>query len=197
MDLANKLTKVRQKAAEAFVNDINNQLSDLHLVNAEFKIDFITMDNYSNNGLDKITFMLRANAGGNFLPLDKTASLGETSRLNLALKTVFNDISPKETIIFDEIDIGISGVVATSITKKMEMISRKSQVIAISHLPQVCAGAKKHYFVTKEVKDDKTYAHIKLLNRDERIVEIAKMMTGDTSTSSLVASESLLKSFNN
>ena len=197
-ELAIKLTKIRKTHAKTLENHVNMQLKELYLENAEFKIEFSYLDKFNSKGIDHILFLLKANAGGAFLSLSKSASLGETSRLNLALKTVFNDLNPKETIVFDEIDIGISGRVGTAISKKISLISNKSQVIVISHLPQVCAGAKYHYFVSKEVKNNQTYSSIKLLSREERIEEIAKMMVGleDSSTTRTVAEE-LLTSFNN
>lgn len=197
-EVSNKLTKIRKTRAKELENDVNNQLKDLYLENAEFKIDFSYHNEINSKGIDQVVFLLKANAGSAFLSLSKTASLGETSRLNLALKTVFNDLNPKETIVFDEIDIGISGRVGTAISKKIALISDKSQVIVISHLPQVCAGAKYHYFVSKEVIDNQTYSSIRLLSREERVNEIAKMMVGlEDSSSTKTVAEELLSSFNN
>lgn len=193
--LAVKMTDIRKKYAEILTNEVNIQLNDLYLENAEFKIDFNKLDKINNFGFDSVIFMLKANKGLSFNELDKTASLGETSRFNLALKTVFNKINRKETIIFDEIDIGLSGRVAISIAKKMKEISKNSQVIVISHLPQVSACADYQYLVRKEVINDLTYSSIKLLNEDERIIEISKMLTGEVNDISLKTSKELISLF--
>ena len=195
LNICNKITSIRKKYSEILSNEINNQLKDLYLENAEFKVDFASLDSFNDKGLDDITFLLKANAGLGFSPLDKSASLGETSRLNLALKTVFNKLNQKETIIFDEIDIGISGRVALAVAKKMKEISSTSQVIAISHLGQVSACADYQYLVKKDVKDNVTYSSISLLNEEERIIEISKMMTGEVSDTSIKLSKQLIDSF--
>lgn len=198
-DLLNKskeISDIRKRYALILSHNVCDQLKDLYLENADFKIDFLLRDDFSLSGKDQIRFLLKANAGGAFLPLDKTASLGETSRLNLALKAVFNQISPKETIIFDEIDIGVSGKVGIAISKKMREISSKSQVITISHLPQVCAGADVHYYVSKEVISGQTYASITCLDEQQRLHEIARMLSGNQVTeASLNASKDLINSF--
>ena len=190
--IAKKISNIRKKYAENLQNEVNKQLKDLYLENAEFKVD-ITPIELNNRGIDKVIFLLKANVGQNFISLEKTASLGETSRLNLALKTVFNKINQMETIIFDEIDIGVSGRVGNAISLKMKEISLNSQVIAISHLVQVASKADYQYLVSKYIKDNKTYSVINLLTKEERIKEIAKMMFGEITEISLKSAEDLLK----
>ena len=189
---AKKISNIRKKYAENLQNEVNKQLKDLYLENAEFKVD-ITPIELNNRGIDKVIFLLKANVGQNFTSLEKTASLGETSRLNLALKTVFNKINQMETIIFDEIDIGVSGRVGNAISLKMKEISLNSQVIAISHLVQVASKADYQYLVSKYIKNNKTYSVINLLTKEERIKEIAKMMFGEITEISLKSAEDLLK----
>ena len=190
--IAKKISNIRKKYAENLQNEVNKQLKDLYLENAEFKVD-ITPIELNNRGIDKVIFLLKANVGQNFISLEKTASLGETSRLNLALKTVFNKINQMETIIFDEIDIGVSGRVGNAISLKMKEISLNSQVIAISHLVQVASKADYQYLVSKFIKNNKTYSVINLLTKEERIKEIAKMMFGEITEISLKSAEDLLK----
>lgn len=190
--IAKKISNIRKKYAENLQNEVNKQLKDLYLENAEFKVD-ITPIELNNRGIDKVIFLLKANVGQNFISLEKTASLGETSRLNLALKTVFNKINQMETIIFDEIDIGVSGRVGNAISLKMKEISLNSQVIAISHLVQVASKADYQYLVSKYIKNNKTYSVINLLTKEERIKEIAKMMFGEITEISLKSAEDLLK----
>ena len=190
--IAKKISNIRKKYAENLQNEVNKQLKDLYLENDEFKVD-ITPIELNNRGIDKVIFLLKANVGQNFISLEKTASLGETSRLNLALKTVFNKINQMETIIFDEIDIGVSGRVGNAISLKMKEISLNSQVIAISHLVQVASKADYQYLVSKYIKNNKTYSVINLLTKEERIKEIAKMMFGEITEISLKSAEDLLK----
>ncbi len=192
ISIAKKISNIRKKYAENLQNEVNKQLKDLYLENAEFKVDLTPIE-LNNRGIDKVIFLLKANVGQNFISLEKTASLGETSRLNLALKTVFNKINQMETIIFDEIDIGVSGRVGNAISLKMKEISLNSQVIAISHLVQVASKADYQYLVSKYIKNNKTYSVINLLTREERIKEIAKMMFGEITEISLKSAEDLLK----
>lgn len=191
---ADKITSIRIKYSEILSNEINNQLNDLYLENAEFKVEINRLNELNLTGIDDITFLLKANAGLGFSSLEKSASLGETSRLNLALKTVFNKLNKKETIIFDEIDIGISGRVALAVSKKMKEISLLTQVIAISHLPQVCATSDYQYLVKKEVINDSTYSSIELLNEEQRVIEISKMLTGEVNSTSIKLSKELIES---
>lgn len=192
---AEKIHSLKEKYSHELEQLINSQLKDLYLENAEFKIVLTKSSMLSDKGITDVKFLLKANKGSDFVSLDKTASLGETSRLNLALKTVFNKLYCQPTIIFDEIDIGLSGRVATAVSNKMKEISLSSQVIAISHLVQVAANCDNLYLVKKEIISDKTYSNIYLLNNQERKEEIAKMMMGQITDSSLLASEELIKSF--
>lgn len=195
-NVSEEISLIRKKYASELEKRVNRELKDLYLEHAAFRIDIAPATRYQPSGKDDVRFLLRANAGGSFLPLAKTASLGETSRMNLALKTVFNRLNPRGTIVFDEIDIGISGRVATAVAKKMKEISRFSQVIAISHLAQVCAGADTHYSVSKEVRDGRTYSSIRLLSEEERVREIAAMMTGsEDDPGGMRAAKALMESF--
>ena len=187
------LGDIRKKYASMLSAAVNSELRDLYLENAEFRADLASSDTLGPDGADRIVFMLRANVGEAFLPLSKTASLGETSRLNLALKVVFNRYSAPETVILDEIDIGVSGRVGIAMAKKMRELSSFSQVIAISHLAQVCAYSQNHYSVHKEVSGGKTFASIVLLSKEERLTEMAKMISGEVSSVSISAAEEILK----
>lgn len=187
------LREIRKKYARMLNDAVNAEMRDLYLENAEFRADVVPSDALDSEGGDRVVFMLRANVGESFLPLSKTASLGETSRLNLALKVVFNRYAAPETVILDEIDIGVSGRVGIAMAKKMRELSSFSQVIAISHLAQVCAYSQNHYSVHKEVSEGKTFASIVLLSEEERLTEMAKMISGEVSSVSISAAEELLK----
>ena len=189
---AKELSELRKKASSSLESSVNEQIHDLLLENASFMIN-INESQLKNTGCDDIIFMIQANKGGKYLPISQSASLGETSRINLAIKNVFNELNPVETIIFDEIDTGISGRVAIATAKKIRSISKVSQSIVISHLPQVVASGDNHFFVSKVVEDDQTKTRIKELNDNEVNLEIAKIITGNETKESLKIAESLIK----
>lgn len=195
LSLGNDINTIREKYSLLLSKNVNKELQDLYLENAEFKINILKTDNINDTGIDEVKFLLKANKGSNFVSLEKTASLGETSRLNLALRTVFNSLYKIPTIIFDEIDIGLSGRVGLSISKKMKEISLLSQVITISHLPQVIANADHLYLVSKDVINNITYSNIKQLNENEKLIEVSKMMTGNDTDTSKKAAQDLINYF--
>ena len=187
------LNKLRLEGGKLLTKEVNKELSDIGLENAEFALNILEKDDFDINGNEIITFILKANKGGKFLPLNKTASLGETSRINLALKNVFNKLDPVETIIFDEIDTGISGEIGNKVGLKVHDISKYSQALVISHLPSMVSNGDYHYFVSKSVKDNVTTSHIEEINGERLITELAKMISGDKVTSeSLALASSLL-----
>ena len=192
--IALSIREIRQITLSMLEKEVNIQLKDLLLENSDFKINLEEVE-LNKNGIDNITFKLCANKGGKYLSLSSTASLGETSRIHLALKTVFNKIKPVGTMIFDEIDTGISGKVAIGVSNKIYDISRESQTLVITHLPQVAAKGENHYFVSKIVEDDKTKTKIRELSSNEVIENIAYMMTGDNPTKeSLTLANQLIES---
>ena len=195
LSLGNDINTIREKYSLLLSKNVNKELQDLYLENAEFKINILKTDNINDTGIDEVKFLLKANKGSNFVSLEKTASLGETSRLNLALRTVFNSLYKIPTIIFDEIDIGLSGRVGLSISKKMKEISLLSQVITISHLSQVIANADHLYLVSKDVINNITYSNIKQLNENEKLIEVSKMMTGNDTDTSKKAAQDLINYF--
>ena len=177
VDLANIIHENRVKAKSQLEADMNQNLKDLALENAEFMVDLSTQ-NFNEKGIDKVNFLIRANIGQNFLSIKDSASLGETSRINLAYKLVFNDLEMVDTIIFDEIDTGISSHVAVVVAKKIKELSNICQTIIITHLPQMAAIGDKILFVSKKVENDNTRTSIKTLNDEEKMVEISKMISG-------------------
>lgn len=193
-NIASDISKIRNIASNSLSSLINEQLHDLMLENADFLIE-INHTNLNKNGFDDVIFKIRANAGGKYLPLIQSASLGETSRINLALKTVFNALKPVGTMIFDEIDTGISGKIAVGVSKKIHQISSSSQTIVITHLPQVSAKGDHHFYVSKYVEKGITKTKIDELNKNEVISNIAYMMTGENPTKeSLALANQLIES---
>ena len=168
--IGSKLSQFRHRIARRLEVKVNQQLRSLYMGQAIFQVRFFKLDSqrFYSNGLEKVAFYLRANPGERFLPLAKSASGGEMSRLMLALKTVFVKHQASSTVVFDEIDTGVSGRVAQAIANKMVMISRHSQVLCITHLPQVAAMSDHHYLVWKHVSSSQTKTQLKGLDQQGR-----------------------------
>ncbi len=179
LEKGEKLNEVRKKYAEKLSLTIESELKDLLFENATFKIKFIK-DNYNALGIYKVQFLLSANKGMEALPLKDSISLGESSRLMLAFKKVFFDFEHRDTLIFDEIDVGVSGKAALAIGNKIKELSKLTQVLVISHLGQVSCKGDNFYLVKKEIKDEKTQSRIIELNHHDGIIEIAKMINNGT-----------------
>ena len=179
--IASKLTSLREEQGLIFVDTLEKELKDLYLPDAKLKVD-IKECSLSDTGKDDITFMVSMNKGQAFTPLNETASGGEISRLMLAIKTITMNQNQMNTVVFDEIDTGVSGKVADAIGLKMHSISLNNQVLCITHLPQVAIHADHHYAIKKSSHDEETYSTLAVLNEDERIEEIAKMLSGDVIT---------------
>lgn len=179
--IASKLTSLREEQGLIFVDTLEKELKDLYLPDAKLKVD-IKECSLSDTGKDDIAFMVSMNKGQAFTPLNETASGGEISRLMLAIKTITMNQNHMNTVVFDEIDTGVSGKVADAIGLKMHSISLNNQVLCITHLPQVAIHADHHYAIKKSSHDEETYSTLAVLNEDERIEEIAKMLSGDVIT---------------
>lgn len=192
---ADKLTNERKKVAQRLEKAILEQLKGLYMENTQFKVHFqLTTPKFTRLGQDKIEFYISTNIGEALKPLAKVASGGELSRLMLALKTIFSQTQAITSIIFDEVDTGVSGRVAQSIAEKIHQIGENSQVLCITHLPQVAAEADTQYFIEKRVVDDRTETHVRELNNDGRVKEIARMLAGSEVTSlTLQHAKELLK----
>lgn len=177
---ANHLTSLRKNAAEKLTEAIHKQLKDLYMDKTVFEVKFFEQDNieFQPDGIDKIEFYMSTNPGEPLKPLAKIASGGELSRIMLALKTIFSQHQGVTSIIFDEVDTGVSGRVAQAIGEKIYRISVNSQVLSITHLPQVAALCDHHFFIRKEIKEQRTITSIQQLSERERIEEIARMISG-------------------
>ena len=177
--IGKKLHDLRVEASEILEIKIKEELSYVGLEKAIIKIDVVLTENMNSRGYDEVQFLVSANPGEPLKPLEKVLSGGELSRIMLALKCVFVDKDKIPTLIFDEIDTGISGTIGKRVGEKMYEVSIKHQVLCITHLPQIAALSDSHYFVSKEVLNGKTFTGIRILNKDEKIKEIAKMVGGD------------------
>ena len=177
-DLSKKLLKNRKEASPRLCGQMEQIISKMGMKNARFKIDFSPADKFLINGKDKIDFLFSANLGSDFMPIKKVASGGEMSRIMLSIKAILSQFKDLPTIVFDEIDSGVSGAVSNEIANIMAQMSENMQVFTITHLPQVAAKGKQHFLVYKEVRGSSTITKLKELNQDERINELAQMLSG-------------------
>ena len=176
--VALKISDSRKKVIKNLKSELEELLSELGMENARFSINIKPTKTYFSNGKDELEFLFSANKGGNFGELKKVASGGELSRIMLAVKKVLSENIQLPTIIFDEIDTGVSGEVSNKIAAIMQQMSKHMQVISITHLPQVAAKGNNHYKVYKKEVNSITTTNLKLLTTEERIVEIAEMLSG-------------------
>lgn len=183
LNVAEKLSAKRKSSFNALEKNIIDNLKELGMGDASFKIEHHINNDFASTGIDLIEFMFSANKGMALKPLHKTASGGELSRLMLTIKAILAENSSIQTIVFDEIDTGVSGDIAYKMAAIMELMSKKIQIIAITHLPQVAAKGNTHFKIYKENSQDKTLTHMKTLTGDNRIDEIAKMLSGKELTS--------------
>ena len=176
--LADELSAIRKENAQKLSDAIMNELRVLHMEKAQFIVKFETLEQFDASGKDNVAFYISTNVGEPPKSLPKIASGGELSRIMLALKTIFSSSTGITSIIFDEVDTGVSGRVAQAIAEKISDISVNSQVLCISHLPQVAAMADHHYYIKKQVEDDRTFTTITEIEGNERIEELSRMMSG-------------------
>lgn len=188
--LASTLSTVRKEGSHKLDEEIQMHLKDLMLPNAMFYTS-IKDGNPTSQGIDQVEFLIRMNQGEDLKPLNKTASGGELSRLMLGLKIIFTHLQGIQTVIFDEIDTGVSGPVASSIGKKMKLLSQNTQVFSVTHLAQVAACSDHHYFVSKSDENGITHSSIKLLNQKESIEQLAIIASGEVTKASLSAAKEL------
>ena len=179
-DLAIKINENRVGAIPILTSKLALILEPLGMANARFDIQLTSKEAFYANGKDEIQFLFSANKGSDFGLLKKVASGGEMSRIMLAVKSVLSQYSKLPTIIFDEIDTGVSGEIAHKMGEIMKQMSANMQVFAITHLPQIAGKGKEHFKVFKVIKENQTQSELKLLTKDERVIEIAQMLSGST-----------------
>ena len=181
VDLASKLASARHNLAQQLEIEIQQELKDLYMDKARFQVQF-TKGKFSREGNESVEFYISTNPGEDFKPLVKVASGGELSRLMLAIKSAFSLKEGKTSIVFDEVDTGVSGRVAQAIAQKIHKIGQHGQVLAISHLPQVIAIADYQFFIEKISNEHSTVSTVRLLTVEERVEEVAKMLAGENVT---------------
>ena len=181
VDLAGQVAQARHKIAQDLEAEIKQELQDLYMEKAQFQVRF-SKGKFSREGNESVEFYISTNPGEDFKPLVKVASGGELSRLMLAIKSAFSRKEGKTSIVFDEVDTGVSGRVAQAIAQKIHKIGQHGQVLAISHLPQVIAIADYQFFIEKISNEHSTVSTVRLLTVEERIEEVAKMLAGENVT---------------
>ena len=200
--LCTRLTSLRKERCATLGTAIENELKSLNIPNAKFGVQFNEYDRENVNldspdGADSIKFMFSANKGEPLKPLNKVVSGGEMSRFMLAIKSQLKDLNGISTYIFDEIDAGISGETARTVAEKFLSISKNTQIIAVSHLPQVCAAASEQLLIYKTETGEKTVTNVKTLTREQRIEEIVRLIGNTSSLAAKTHAEELLSRFNN
>ena len=191
--LAKKISKVRKKNAKLLSEKIQEALVDLNFLDVQFEIRVNELEKYTEQGMDDIEFLISTNPGEALKPLGKVASGGELSRIMLAIKSVLAEQDEIETLIFDEIDVGISGRTAQKVSEKMAVIAQRHQVICITHLPQIAAMADEHYIIEKKVEKDSTVTTIRDLDTKGSITELARILGGAEITSTVLQSANEMK----
>ena len=181
-----KLSEIRMEISESLQNTIDIQLNDLNMENAKFKVEITKTEEITSHGINNAEFMITTNVGETFKPLAKIASGGEISRIMLALKTVFSTVDNISVLIFDEIDTGISGETVRRVAEKLRELSRNTQIICVTHSPQIAGKAQQQFFIKKEIENNFTETKVRELNTEERIREIARIISGDNITEASV-----------
>lgn len=194
--VAGKLSDERKKCAKELENQITDVLKGLNFLDVKFTIGFTKLDGFTEHGLDGIEFLISTNPGEPVRPLSKIASGGELSRIMLGLKTIMASKDHIETLIFDEIDTGISGRTAQMVAERMKEVSRVHQVICISHLPQIAAMADSHYLIEKTVENGETHTNITSLDDEASVMELARMLGGAQITNAVIDNARELKKHN-
>ncbi len=187
------LSKIRREAAQELTRRIRGELQDLNFLDVSFEMDFQKMEQFTANGYDDAEFLISTNPGEPLKPLERIASGGELSRIMLAIKTVLADTDAVGTLIFDEIDAGISGRTAQMVSEKMNALGRSHQIICITHLPQIAAMADSHYLIEKSVTNQTTISTIRMLNEQESVDELARMLGGVKITDTVLSSAKEMK----
>jgi len=181
-DLSQQLHRNREEVSPKLCGQMEQIISKMGMQNARFKIDLTLEDHFLTNGKEQIDFLFSANLGSDFKPIKKVASGGEMSRIMLSIKAILSQFKQLPSIVFDEIDTGVSGAVSNEIANIMAHMSENMQVFTITHLPQVAAKGKQHFLVYKEVRGNTTTTKLKELNQEQRVKELAQMLSGEELT---------------
>ena len=190
--LSERLSQIRKKKSKELSKKLIQSLKDLNFNDVKFDISFVRLKQFHSNGIDEVDFLISTNPGEDEKPLSKVASGGELSRIMLGIKTVLSDKDKINTLIFDEIDAGISGRTAQKVSEKLSTIALNHQVICITHLPQIASMADSHYIIEKLTDGKTTLTNIRKLDTEESIEEIARILGGAKITDTVVDRKSVV-----
>ena len=174
--MCRKISNLRKKAAAPLADQLREAMIDLNFLDVEFSIAITAQEEFTAEGFDKVEFLISTNPGEKPKPLWQIASGGELSRIMLAFKTVFADKDETDTLVFDEIDTGISGKTAWKVSEKLGKLSKNHQIICITHLPQIASMADAHFLIEKGVKNERTVTGIRELGEEEGLGELARLL---------------------
>ncbi len=197
LSLSDKLSSIRKQKAKDLSNKLIESLKDLNFIHVKFDIKFNRLPDYNSNGFDQVDFLISTNPGEGLKPLAEVASGGELSRIMLGIKTVLSDKDSIYTLIFDEIDAGISGRTAQKVSEKLSTIANNHQVLCITHLPQIASMADTHFIIEKVTDGKTTFTNIRRLKEEESIEEIARILGGAKITDTIIESAKEMKSLAN
>lgn len=192
-EISEEVSQIRSSCAVKLAKEITKALKDLNFLDVKFDICFEKLEEYTSNGIDSIEFMISTNPGEELKSLGKVASGGELSRIMLGIKTIMAENDHIESLIFDEIDSGISGRTAQMVSEKMNELGRNHQIICITHLPQIAAMADSHYLIEKSVENKSTVSKIRLLDEQSSVSELARMLGGAKITDTVIESAREMK----
>ncbi len=195
LNISNDIYQLRIEKANKLKNLIEESLSDLNLENSKFNIKITKENEFLSKGMNKVNFMISTNKGEELKPLKEVASGGELSRIMLAIKSILASVDGVDTLVFDEIDTGISGQTAQKVAVKMAELSTERQLICITHLPQITAMANQHYLIQKDIIKNKTITSMRLLKEQESIEEVARMLSGAVTSKAILDSAKEMKQF--
>ncbi|WP_036606397.1 DNA repair protein RecN [Oribacterium sp. P6A1] len=197
ISLCDELTKARKKGAKLLCEKIRSEMTEMGFLDVKFDMDFKSLKDPSSNGMDDVHFVVSLNPGEPVRPLSEVASGGELSRIMLSIKTVLADTDEIPTLIFDEVDTGISGRTAEKVSEKLKKIALSHQVILITHLPQIAAKADIHFCIEKTAEDGHTHTSIRRLDNEESVMELARLLAGGKVTDAVLANARELKKLAN
>ncbi|WP_310603789.1 DNA repair protein RecN, partial [Anaerosporobacter sp.] len=192
-DLSYRLSEIRKRNASKLSLDIKEALIDLNFLDVQFDMRFSALSDFSYNGIDDAEFLISTNPGEDMKPLGKIASGGELSRIMLAIKSILANNDSIETLIFDEIDVGVSGRTAQKVSEKLALIAKNHQILCITHLPQIAAMADEHYIIEKRANESSTMTEIRQLCEEESIQELARMLSGAELTDTVIENAKEMK----
>ncbi|SHI69880.1 DNA repair protein RecN (Recombination protein N) [Dethiosulfatibacter aminovorans DSM 17477] len=192
--LSDTMKAARNRKAASIEKLVENQLHSLNMKDARFKVEVDDTENFNSYGKNNVVFLISTNLGMELMELEKILSGGEVSRIMLAIKSIINEIDDIPTMIFDEIDSGISGRTAHLVGNKISKLSKTHQIICVTHSPQISSAADTHFRIEKKSDNDKTWSSVEKLNREERINEVARLLSGlDITENSVRNAEELIK----